>query len=86
MTKNAGVVGLEPTVPVLETGGLPLTDTPGYGLDLKFDLLMNGVTAKLRAELLYFDLGAIALLLAPFIIVMQILALTTFESDNISSG
>ena len=28
--ENSGVVGLEPTVPVLETGGLPLTDTPRF--------------------------------------------------------
>ena len=27
----AGVLGLEPRVPVLETGGLPLTDTPIFG-------------------------------------------------------
>ena len=27
----AGALGLEPRVPVLETGGLPLTDTPIFG-------------------------------------------------------
>ena len=27
----AGALGLEPRVPVLETGGLPLTDTPMFG-------------------------------------------------------
>ena len=30
----AGVLGLEPRVPVLETGGLPLTDTPMYWREL----------------------------------------------------
>jgi hypothetical protein len=77
---NAGVVGLEPTVPVLETGGLPLTDTPR----LQLYLFVYGVLSQSRTKFLYLNLRTIAFLLTALVIVIDDACLGALKTYNVA--
>src|SRR4051812_39400946 len=51
--RTAGEEGLEPPVLVLETSGLPLTDSP-LNFRLTFSFFMHGVLAAITAKLIDF--------------------------------
>ena len=75
ISKLAGVVGIEPTLAVLETAVLPLNDTPKKP-KLFFGFFVNCAFLTPLAKLPQFDLAlhAFAILTAPIVDPLAILA------------
>ena len=76
---GTGAAGLEPAVPVLETGGLPLTDAPK--IETSLGLFVRRVMTAGATELLDLQFAPVLLPLTAGVVVVLVLAIRTSHDE-----